>query len=148
MPNLNLCQFIGNVGNCETKYAANGNAVFNVSVAVNEKWKDKDGNAQERTEWVRGVAFGKLAEIMDKYVQKGTPIYIAGKMKTDKYQAQDGTDRYSTSIMIDQMQLLGGRSDSAPQQAKPQTTAKEYKEASGGFEDKEIPFNKLDGRYI
>ena len=139
MGNLNLCQFIGNVGNCETKYTANGKAVFNVSIAVNEKWKDKDGQQQERTEWVRGVAFGKLAEIMDQYVKKGSPLYISGRMKTDKYQAKDGTDRYSTNIMIDQMQLLGGKQDSAPHHNQTGGMPSDNSSAGGdGFDN--IPF--------
>ena len=143
MANLNLCQFIGNVGNCETKYTADGKAIFNVSIAVNEKWKGKDGTPHERTEWVRGVAFGKLAEIMSKYVKKGDSLYIAGKLKTDKYQAPDGSDRYSTSIVIDQMQMLSSRqgsTENAPSQPTREAVQGNTAPVDDGFVDSKIPF--------
>ena len=110
---LNNCQFIGRLGqDPEIKYLPSGDAVANFSVAVGEKWKDKQGQAQERTEWVNCAAFGKLGEIIGEYLRKGSQVFISGKMKTEKYQAQDGTDRYSTKIVVRDMQMLGSKSDS------------------------------------
>ncbi len=121
MPNLNNCAFMGNIGKIETKSTQSGDPVTTISLAVNESWKDKQGQKQERTEWVRATAFGKLAGIMQQYVKKGDPLYISGKMKTDKYQGQDGQDKYSTGIIINQMQMLGSKSgDNQPQQQQQQ----------------------------
>lgn len=122
---LNDCKFIGRLGqDPEIKHMPNGNAVANFSIAVGESWKGQDGQKQERTEWVNCSAFGKLAEIIGEYLKKGKQVFISGKMKTDKYQAQDGTDRYSTKIVVRDMQMLGGRDDGQqpqqPQQAQPQ----------------------------
>ncbi len=109
---LNNCQFIGRLGqDPEIKYLPSGDAVANFSVAVGEKWKDKQGQAQERTEWVNCAAFGKLGEIIGEHLRKGSQVFISGKMKTEKYQAQDGTDRYSTKIVVRDMQMLGSKSD-------------------------------------
>ncbi len=124
---LNLCQFIGRLGNDpEQKAMPNGNAVTNMSIAVGEQWKDKNtGQKQEATEWVRVVAFGKLAEIMGQYLNKGSKVYVSGKMKTRKWQDQSGNDRYSTEIIAKDMQMLDNRPDSAPQQRAPQQSAQQ-----------------------
>lgn len=108
---------IGTVGqDPDIKYAANGNAIANLSLAVNETWKDKNtGEKQERTDWIRVVIFGKLAEICGQYVQKGSQLYIEGKVKTRKYQDPNtGQDRYVTETVVDYggvMQMLGGKQD-------------------------------------
>ncbi len=97
----------------EMAYMPNGTAVTKISVATNESWKDKNtGQLQERTEFHRIEAFGKLAEIMGQYLKKGSQVYIEGSIRTDKWQDQSGQDRYSTKIRADQMQMLGGKSDS------------------------------------
>ena len=84
MASLNLCQFIGNIGKIETRYLSNGDAVTNCSIAVNETWKDQNGDKQERCEWVSITAYKKLAEIMQSYCIKGMQIYVSGKMQTQK----------------------------------------------------------------
>ena len=82
---LNQCNFIGRLGNDpECRYLPNGDAVTNISIAVGESWKDKQGNKQERTEWIKVVAFRKLGEISAEYLRKGSKVYISGKMKTRK----------------------------------------------------------------
>ena len=107
---VNKVIIVGTLGNDpDVKYMASGAPVVNVSVATNESWKDKQsGEQQERTEWHRIVMFGKLAEIAAQYLKKGSQAYFEGKIKTDKYQ-KDGVDTYSTSIVADQMQMLGGK---------------------------------------
>lgn len=111
---VNKCIFIGNLGaDPETRFTTNGTAVANLRVAVSEQWKDKNsGQQQERTEWVRVAAFGRLAEIMGEYLSKGSQVYIEGRMQTDKYQDDQGNDRYATKIVANDMQMLGGRGGS------------------------------------
>jgi single-strand DNA-binding protein len=114
---LNCCSFIGRLGNePETKAMPNGDMVTNISIAVGESWKDKNGQKQEATEWVRVVAFRKLAEIIGQYLGKGDLVYISGKMKTRKWQDQSGNDRYSTEIVANNMQMLGGKKDNQQQE--------------------------------
>ena len=110
---INKAVIIGTLGkDPEIKYAANGNAVVNVSVATNESWKDREtGEAQERTEWHRIVMFGKLGEIASQYLKKGSQAYFEGKIKTSKWQDDNGNDRYSTQIVANQMEMLGRRAD-------------------------------------
>ena len=106
---LNNCQFIGNLGSQpEVRYTASGDTVARFSIACNEKWTDKQGEKQERTEWVNCTTFGKLADICGQYLKKGSLVYVAGKMKTNKYQdKQTGQDRYSTEINVREMKMLG-----------------------------------------
>lgn len=108
---LNRCEFIGRLGkDPEIRYSSDGKPIANFSVACGSSWKDKNsGEKQESTEWIRLVAFGKLAEIIGSYLHKGSQIYIAGRMQTRKYQDKEGKDRYTTEIVADQMQMLGGR---------------------------------------
>jgi single-strand DNA-binding protein len=103
------------VGTCgadpETRYGANGNAITSLSLATNESWTDKTtGEKQERTEWHRVKIFGRLAEIASEYVRKGGQLYIEGKLRTEKYTDKENIERYSTSIIADEMQLLGSKS--------------------------------------
>ncbi|TLP68207.1 single-stranded DNA-binding protein [Pseudomonas nitroreducens] len=121
---VNKVILVGNVGgDPETRYMPNGNAVTNITMATSESWKDKQtGQQQERTEWHRVVFFGRLAEIVAEYVRKGSQIYVEGKLRTRKWQAQDGSDRYTTEVMVDingNMQLLGGKPQQADQQRGP-----------------------------
>lgn len=110
---LNLCQFIGRLGrDPETRYTAGGEAVCNFSVASGQSWKDKtSGEKQERTEWVRCVAFGKLGEIAGEYLKKGKQCYVSGRMETRKWTDKDGVEKYSTEIKVDQLQLLGSKDE-------------------------------------
>lgn len=109
---VNKVIIVGNLGNDpDTRYMPSGSAVTNLSVATNESWKDKQtGEQKERTEWHRVAMFGRLAEIAAEYLRKGSQIYIEGKLRTRKWQDQNGNDRWSTEIIADEMQMLGGRS--------------------------------------
>jgi single-strand DNA-binding protein len=112
---LNRCEFIGRLGrDVELRYAPSGDAIANFSIAVGYKAKEK-----ETTEWVRIVAFGKLAGICGEYLRKGSQVYIAGRMTTRKWQNKDGVDQYTTEVVADQMQMLGGKSEQSEQTAKP-----------------------------
>lgn len=99
---------MGNVGNDpEMKYTASGQAVANFSVATNESWTGKDGQKNERTEWHRIVAWGKLAEICGQYVAKGKPVYVEGSIRTRSWEDKDGNTKYTTEIHARELQLLG-----------------------------------------
>lgn len=123
---VNKVIIIGNLGNDpETRYAASGNAITNITVATSETWKDKQtGQPQERTEWHRVVFFNRLAEIAGEYLRKGSKVYIEGSLRTRKWQDQSGQDRYTTEIVASEMQMLDGRQDGqqsqrpAPQQQR------------------------------
>jgi len=108
---LNLWQGIGRLGkDVEMRTMPSGGQVANFSLAVGEKYKNKQGEQVESTEWVSVSAFGKLAEIMGQYLQKGNQVYISGRMKTDKYD-KNGVTMYSTKIIADKLQMLGGKPD-------------------------------------
>ena len=108
---INKVIIVGNLGNDpDTKYMPSGGAVTNLSVATNESWKDKQtGEQKERTEWHRVAMFGRLAEIAAEYLRKGSQVYVEGRLRTRKWQDQQGNDRYTTEIIADEMQMLGGR---------------------------------------
>jgi single-strand DNA-binding protein len=109
---LNQCNFIGRVGQLpDMKYSPAGAAVVNFSIAVSKKFKDREGNRQERTEWISVVAWRQLAEIIGKYVVKGQLVFISGEFQTRKWKDRDGNDRYTTEIVADQMQMLGRAGD-------------------------------------
>ena len=112
---INKVILIGNVGqDPEVKYMPSGGAVTNISVATSETWKDKNtGQPQERTEWHRVVFFNRLGEIAGEYLRKGSKVYIEGSLRTRKWQAQDGTDRYTTEIVANEMQMLDSRGDNS-----------------------------------
>jgi len=112
---VNKVILVGNIGqDPEMKSMPNGNAVTNISVATSESWKDKQtGQPQERTEWHRVVFFNRLAEIAGQYLRKGSKVYLEGSLRTRKWQAQDGSDRYSTEIVASEMQMLDSRQDNA-----------------------------------
>jgi single-strand DNA-binding protein len=111
---VNKVIIVGNLGaDPDTKYMPSGAAVTNLSVATNESWKDKQtGEQKDRTEWHRVAMFGRLAEIAAEYLRKGSQVYIEGKLRTRKWQDQQGNDRYTTEIIADEMQMLGGRTGS------------------------------------
>ena len=112
---VNKAVIVGTLGrDPEIRYSAKGNAVVSISVATNETWKDREtGEAQERTEWHRIVMFGKLGEIAQQYLKKGSQAYFEGRIKTSKWQDQSGNDRYTTEIVASQMQMLGRPADRA-----------------------------------
>lgn len=135
----------------EVKYMPSGAAVANISVATTEAWKDKNtGEKQERTEWHRIVMFGRMAEIAQEYLRKGSQVYIEGRLQTRKWQAKDGSDRYTTEIVTSDMQMLGssnggGRSESAGRGRNDDNRPTDTGSYGGGFGgdpdfDDDIPF--------
>lgn len=144
---VNKCLFVGNLtADPEIRTMPNGEQVANFSIALNERYKAKDGNIVENVEYVRIVLYRRLAEIAGQYLHKGSQVYIEGKIKTRKWQDQNGQDRYVTEIYGDVLQMLGSRGDSQ-QQAKPQAKQQYSKpdplsaqaEQDDGFDD-DIPF--------
>jgi len=107
---INKVILVGNLGaDPETRYTANGGAITSIRIATSESWKDKQtGEQQERTEWHRVKFFGRLAEIAGEYLKKGRQVYVEGSLRTDKYTDKDGVERYSTDIIANEMQMLGG----------------------------------------
>ncbi len=147
MRGINKAIIVGTLGqDPDVRYTASGSPVVNVSVATNESWKDKQtGEAQERTEWHRIVIFGKLAEIAAQYLKKGTQVYFEGKIQTRKWQDQSGQDRYSTEIVANEMQMLGGRPGAGstvpfdpPAKKESKSAPAETAPVDDGFDD--IPF--------
>lgn len=174
MASVNKAIIVGNVGRePEVRYAPDGTAICNLSIATTSQWRDKaSGEKREETEWHRVVMYNRLAEIAGEYVRKGRSVYIEGRLKTRKWQDKDtGADRYSTEIVADQMQMLGGRdgggggdsgydhegrdgggSARAPQRGD-STSRNQSAHASshpsgggGGHEDDDIPFAMVGGR--
>ncbi len=117
---VNKVILIGNLGrDPEVRSMPNGNQVANIALATSDSWKDQSGQQQTRTEWHRVTFFGKLAEIAGQYLKKGSKIYVEGALRTRKYQAQDGSDRYATEIVCDingQMKMLDGNPNAQPTQ--------------------------------
>lgn len=129
---------IGNVGNDpEIRYMSNENPVANVSIATSESWKDRQtGEKQDRVEWHRVVMYGKLAEIVSKYVKKGSKLYIEGSIRTNKWTDNQGQDRYTTEIIARDMQMLDARGEVSSEPMKPATSEK----SEPVMEDDDIPF--------
>ena len=110
MSSVNKVILIGNLGkDPETRYMPDGAAITNFSIATTDSWKDKSGEKQEKTEWHRISTFQKLAEICGKYLKKGSQVYIEGRLQTRKWTDKDGVEKYSTEIIADRMQMLGGK---------------------------------------
>ena len=149
---VNKVILVGNLGNDpDMKYTAGGSAVAKISVATKDSWRDKQtGENQERTEWHRVVAFGRLGEIMGEYLRKGSQVYIEGRLQTNKWQDQNGQDRYTTEIVANEMQMLGargGESGGGPPQRggsqyrDPQTQQTQAQpKPDNDFADDDIPF--------
>ena len=145
---INKVILIGNLGNDpDVRYTAGGAAVSRISIATTESWKDKEsGEQQEKTEWHRVVFFGRLAEIVAEYLKKGSQVYIEGRLQTNKWQDKEGNDRYTTEIIANEMQMLGGRQSSGSFDKSPpsesaapaKTAAKPSKDEN--FVDDDIPF--------
>ncbi len=151
---VNKAILVGRLGkDPETRYMTNGEAVTNVSLATSENYKDKNGEKQERTEWHNLVFYRRLAEVAGEYLKKGAQIYVEGRIQTRKWQDKEGKDRYTTEIVVNEMQMLGGKSGgssfevvdgqssaparSAPAAAKPAAPA--GKSNFDNFDD-DIPF--------
>jgi single-strand DNA-binding protein len=111
MASVNKVILIGNLGrDPEVRYTPSGSAVCNISLATTRNWKNRDsGERQEETEWHRVVFYDRLAEIAGEYLKKGRPVFVEGRLKTRKWADKDGKDQYTTEVIADQMQLLGGR---------------------------------------
>lgn len=104
---LNRCAFIGNLGaDPDIRTMQNGDKVANFRLAVTERWKDKNGDKQERTEWIACVVFGGLTKVVEGYLHKGSKVYVEGKMTTRKWQDASGADRYTTEINVREMEML------------------------------------------
>jgi len=136
MAGVNKVILLGNLGkDPEAKFMQNGDPVCTLTIATSESWKDKaTGEKREATEWHRVVAYRALAKIMDDWLHKGSKVYIEGKIRTRKWQDQNGQDRYSTEIIADQMQMLDARG----QQSATETPAAPAPQDQGGHDD--IPF--------
>ncbi len=160
MASVNKVILMGNLGrDPEVRYSPDGAAVCNVSIATTSSWKDKtSGERREETEWHRVVFYNRLAEIAGEYLKKGRPVYVEGRIKTRKWQNKEGVDQYTTEVVADNMQLLGGRDggdggasggneggSSAPRPAaRAQQAARPAAPAAGGANlsdmDDDIPF--------
>jgi single-strand DNA-binding protein len=151
MASVNKVILVGNLGaDPETRYMPSGDAITNIRLATTERFKDRNGEQQEHTEWHRIAFFGKLAEIAGQYLKKGSQVYVEGRIRTRKWQDKEGNDRYTTEIVADQMQMLGSRQGAgeAPPAERPAaggtSAAKKpaaSSEASGfGDMDDDIPF--------
>ena len=146
---LNKVMLIGNLGSDpEIRYTAAGAPVANISLATAESWRDKDnGELREKTEWHRVVFFGKVAETVEKYVSKGSQIYVEGKLQTRKWQDKEGNDRYTTEIIAGEMRMLGKRGENiaSPNNETINPPARASKSADlpnepAEFIDDDIPF--------
>ncbi len=144
---INKVILIGHVGqDPETRYMPSGSAVTNLRLATTEQWKDREsGEQQERTEWHNVAMFGRLAEIAAEYLRKGSQVYIEGRLRTRKWQDRDGNDRWTTEIVANEMQMLGGRPGSGAPASREPRESRESREPQGAaapvedFDD-DIPF--------
>jgi single-strand DNA-binding protein len=121
MPNVNLCVFIGVAGSdpkCRT--FESGSKVANVNIAVSEKYKTRDGEVKENTEWIPLVFNDKLAEVAEKYIVKGTAVYVSGKLRTRKYTNREGVEISTTEIVVRELQLLSKREDKPAEERREQ----------------------------
>ena len=117
---VNKAILVGNLGkDPEVRYATSGTAVATFSVATKDRIPSKDGNWEERTEWHRVVAFGRLAEICGEYLHKGKQVYIEGRIQTREWQDRDGNKQYTTEIVANQMQMLGSQRDDGQKKPRP-----------------------------
>lgn len=133
--NLNLCQFIGNLGNdVESRFLQDGSAVASFILACN--WK---GKSSEGTEWIRITAFGKLAEICGQYLNKGSKVYVSGRMRTRSYD-KDGVKTYVTEVVADRMEMLGGKQDGQQQSQQAQQRPAQQRAPAATDWDEDLPF--------
>lgn len=154
MASVNKVILVGNLGaDPEVRYLPSGDAVANIRIATTDRYKDKaSGEYKEVTEWHRVNFFGRLAEIVAEFLKKGSSVYIEGRIRTRKWQDQGGQDRYSTEIVADQMQMLGGRGEGGGEQAprqqqdKPKQRQQQPAQSGGEFPDDDIPFRQIYAR--
>ena len=144
MAGVNKVILVGRLGaDPDVRYMPSGDAVANVTIATSESWKDRNtGEKQERTEWHKVVFFGKVAETVKQYLHKGSQIYVEGKLRTRKYQAQDGSDRYMTEVVVDiagTMQMLGSRQDQGGGSSVPFDDAPAPQSRGGGHPQAAAP---------
>lgn len=140
---VNKCLFIGNLtADPEIRTMPNGEQVANFTIALNEKYKAKDGNIVENVEYVRIVLYRRLAEIAGQYLHKGSQVYIEGRLKTRKWQDNNGQDRYTTEIQGDNLQMLGGRQDVA--QNQPSKQQDKQQKAQSKPQQSEPPVDAFD----
>lgn len=145
MASVNKVILVGNLGaDPETKYMPSGDAVTNLRLATTDRYKDKQtGEQKEATEWHRVSMFGKLAEIAGKYLRKGSSVYIEGRIRTRKWQDSTGADKYSTEIVADQMQMLGGKAGGESTGGEPVQrgyTRQNATQPAADIDDETIPF--------
>lgn len=139
---INKVILVGNLGaDPETRYMPSGGAVTNIRVATSESWKDKQtGDQQERTEWHSVAMFNRLAEVAAEYLRKGSQVYIEGKLRTRKWQDKQGNDRYTTEIVANEMQMLGGRGGGTGGASEPRRQPAAVAESVSDDLDDDIPF--------
>ena len=142
---VNKVILVGNLGQKpEMRYTATQSAVANISIATTESWKDKEsGEMRDKTEWHRVVYFGKLAEIVEKYLDKGSSVYIEGKLQTRKWQDKSGADRWTTEIVGNELTMLGSRaanSNNASMQSNESESPFPQDDSGPGLTDDDIPF--------
>ena len=141
---VNKVILVGNLGQKpEMRYTATQTAVANLSIATTESWKDKEsGENRDKTEWHKVVFFGNLAEIAEKYLDKGSSVYVEGKIQTRKWQDKEGKDRWTTEILGNQLTMLGSRNsnDSGSQQDTSSETPFPEDDSGPGLSDDDIPF--------
>ena len=133
---VNKAVILGNVGNDpELRFMSNGKAVANFTVATSEQWKDQQGQKQERVEWHRMVAYDKLAEIIGQYVKKGSKLYLEGKLQTREWTDQQGQKKYTTEIIVSEMQMLDGKQQQGSQQPQgQQQTQRQQAPQNNGYQ--------------
>jgi len=146
MAGVNKVILVGNLGrDPEVRHLENGASVANFSIATSETYKDKSGNRQEQTEWHNIVLWRGLAEIAEKYLKKGSQIYVEGKLRTRSWQDKDGNTRYTTEIVGDNLTMLGNRGNSTDGAAPPVVAENEPKKSGGSAnldnnDDDDLPF--------
>jgi len=142
MSGVNKVILVGNLGaNPEMRFTQGGQAVANLRIATTERWTDKSGQKQEATEWHRVVVWGKQAEIVGQYLTKGRQVFIEGRIRTRQWQDQTGQKRFTTEIVAQNVQMLGGRGDRPPEETGATVPAEEHASADfGSGPDDDIPF--------
>jgi single-strand DNA-binding protein len=145
MASVNKVILLGNLGrDPEIRYTTGGDAVGNLNIATTEKWKDKNGEKQERTEWHRVTLWGRQAELAGEYLKKGSSVYIEGSLQTRKWTDKDGVEKYTTEIRADRMQFVntGGGGGERQQQDRPQQQRQQQqpRQKNDADFDDDIPF--------
>lgn len=141
MASVNKAILVGNLGaDPELRYTASGTAVAGFNMATTERYKDKSGELQERTEWHSIVCWGRMGELANEYLRKGRSVYIEGRIQTRNYEDKDGIKRYRTEIVAQQMQFLGGRAQSDQPSTPTETTSSAPSEPELPADDDDLPF--------